>query len=85
MKSLRMLVLMLALGVLPAFLMQAYGQQEVDPDHFDQAPAAKPAVHTPKAQTNHHAMAANHQPRKPTRTASKHMVKKPNHHQAEAS
>jgi len=41
MKALRMLVLMLAVGVFPVFLMQAHGQQEVDPDHFDQPLAAK--------------------------------------------
>jgi hypothetical protein len=36
---------------------QAFAQQEVDPDHFDQAVATKPAAksNTHKAATNHHA------------------------------
>src|SRR5208283_2808654 len=57
MKSLRMLVLIVAVGAWSPFLMQAHAQQEVDPDHFDQPAAAQDA----KAQTNHHATAASHQ------------------------
>ncbi len=71
MKSLRMLVLALAVGVFPVFSMQVQGQQEIDPDHFDQPPAAKANVHSMKAQTNHHATAADHQARKHARAASK--------------
>ncbi len=74
-----MLVLMLAVGVFPVFLMQAHGQQEIDPDHFDQPTAAKANVHTLKAQTNHHATAAAHQGPKHATTARKHSGKKPNH------
>jgi hypothetical protein len=85
MKSLRMLVLALAVGVCPIFLMQAHGQQEVDPDHFDQPPAAKANVSTLKAQTNHHATAANHQARKHASTASKQTGRKPNHYQDQTS
>jgi len=77
MKSLRMLVLMFAVGAFSPFLMQAHAQQEVDPDHFDQAPAAK-------AQSNHHATAANHQAQKHVRTASKRNGGKANHHQVPA-
>jgi len=84
MKSLRMLVLMLAIGAFSPFLMQAHAQQEVDPDHFDQTPAAKANVNTLKAQTNHHAAAADHQARKHQRTASKRYGGKANHHQVQA-
>jgi len=69
MKSPRMLALMLAVG---AFSVMAYGQQEVDPDHFDQ-----PAVSSAKAPANHHASAG--QARKNVKTASKHSLKKSKH------
>ena len=46
MKCLRLLVFLIAVGGFPGFLSQAHGQQEIDPDHFDQ-PAAK-AVTAPK-------------------------------------
>ena len=85
MRSLRMLVLMLAVGVFPVFLIQAHGQQEIDPDHFDQPTAAKANVHTLKAQTNHHATAAAHQAPKHATTARKHSGKKPNHDQEQTS
>lgn len=85
MKSLRMFVLALAVGVFPSFLMQAHGQQEVDPDHFDQSAAAKANINTSKTQTNHRATAANHQPRKHPSTASKQTGRKPNHYQGQAS
>jgi hypothetical protein len=80
MKSLRILVLMFAVGAFSPFLMQANAQQEVDPDHFDQPAAAQAA----KAQTNHHATAANHQAPKHVKTASKHTGRKSNHHLAQA-
>jgi len=73
-----MLVLMLAVGAFSPFLLQAHAQQEVDPDHFDQAPAAKANV-----STSHHA-SANHQAPKHVRTASKHNGGKPKHHQVQA-
>ena len=77
MKSLRVLVLMVAVGAFSPFLMQAHAQQEVDPDHFDQAAAAK-------AQSNHHATAANHQAQKHVKTASKHNGRKSNHRPVQA-
>ena len=80
MKSLRMLALMLAVGAFSPFLMQAHAQQDVDPDHFDQAPAASVS----KAQPNHHSIAANHQAQKHARTASKHNGGKSNHRQVQA-
>jgi hypothetical protein len=85
MKSLRMFVLALTVGVFPAFLMQAHAQQEVDPDHFDQPPAAKASVKTSKTQTNHHATAANHQAHKHASAANKPTGRKPNHYQDQAS
>ncbi len=85
MKSLRMFVLALAVGVFPTFLMQAHGQQEVDPDHFDQPPAAKANVNTLKAQTKHHATAATHQSRRHASTASKQTGRKPNRYQDQTS
>ena len=85
MKSLRMLMLMLAVGILPVILMQAHGQQEVDPDHFDQPPAAKANGYTLKAQTNHHAAAADRKARKHVSTASKRTDRKPNRHQVQTS
>lgn len=80
MKSLRILVLILAVGALPPLLM---GQQEVDPDHFDQ-PAAQANANTAKAQTNHRATAAAHQAPNHAKTASKRTGKKSNHHQVQA-
>ena len=40
-KLFRLLALMLAIGVLPAFSIQARAQQEVDPDHYEQSQAAQ--------------------------------------------
>ncbi len=85
MKSLRMFVLTLVVGVFPVFLMQAHGQQEVDPDHFDQPPVAKANVHTLKAQTNHRSTTPDHQVRKHATTASKRTGRKPNHYQDQTS
>ncbi len=39
MKSFRFFVLAIVVGIFPAFLIPASAQQEVDPDHFDQAAA----------------------------------------------
>ena len=80
MKSLRMFVLSLVFGAMPLFVMQAYGQQEVDPDHFDQPAAVSANASTPKAQAKHSAASSHKQ----TKTASKHSNRKSNHHQAQA-
>jgi hypothetical protein len=82
MKSLRMLVLMFAVGAFSPFLMQANAQQDVDPDHFDQAPAAQANVS--KAQPTHHAIAANKQGHKHARTANKHNGGRSNHRPVQA-
>jgi len=79
MKSLRVIALMLALGALPIFSMQAFGQQEVSPDHFDQEPAAQAAAKSAKAQNHHqsaHAQAQHHN----ANLASNHSHKAKHHH-----
>jgi hypothetical protein len=43
MKFVRFLVLLAMTAAVPGLLLQAVGQQEIDPDHFDQAELAKPA------------------------------------------
>jgi hypothetical protein len=43
MKFVRSLVLLAMLGAVPGLLVQATGQQEIDPEHFDQAEPAKTA------------------------------------------
>ena len=59
MKSLRTVVLMLAVAAVPFSATMAFGQQEVDPDHFDQPVAAKAAAKAPahKVTAQHHAQA----------------------------
>ncbi len=47
MKSLRAMVLMVAVAALSFNATQALSQQEVDPDHYDQPVAAKPAAQAP--------------------------------------
>ena len=84
MQSLRMLVLMLAVGAFPPLLMQAHGQQEIDPNHFDQPPAAKANGYNVKAHTNHRVATADNQAPKHVSTASKHAGRKSNHHQGQA-
>jgi hypothetical protein len=48
MKSLRIVAVMLAASLMPLLALPAHAQQEVDPDHFDQPSAAKPAPHHSK-------------------------------------
>jgi hypothetical protein len=81
-KLFRLLALMLAIGVFPAFLAQAQGQQEVDPDHFEQAQTAHANGHGSKAQSAHKAAAAGH--RGHVRMASKHSGRA-NHHRGHVS
>lgn len=70
MKLLRFATLIMVMSGAALFPIQAYSQQEVDPDHFDHpatqvAPKAKPSVH-------HHA--ANH-----VKVASRHHASKGSH------
>lgn len=62
MKFLRFLLLVIAIGSVSLLPALAYGQQEVDPDHFDQ-PVAKASIakpHTPKAVASRHHSQAGH-------------------------
>jgi hypothetical protein len=78
-KLFRLLALMLAIGVFPTFLVQAQGQQEVDPDHYDQAQPAQANAHGSKAQSAPKAANVGH--RGHVRMASKHSGRA-NHHRA---
>ena len=73
MKALRSFVFLMAVGVFPAFLMQAYAQQEVDPDHYEQTSAR--AV---SASHNHakHSGSSSHK----NYSHSKHMSASSHHH-----
>jgi hypothetical protein len=57
MKSLRNLVLMLAVAAVSFGTTKAFAQQEVDPDHYDQPAAAKSVAKAPahKVTAQHHA------------------------------
>ncbi len=54
MKYLRMVVFTLAVAAVSLGALPAFSQQEIDPDHFDQPiaskPAAKPSAHKAPAQ-----------------------------------
>ncbi len=82
MKLFRLLALMLAIGVFPSFAMLAHAQQEVDPDHYDQAQAAQANGHGSKAQSAHKVAYTHH--RGHARLASKHSSKA-NHHRSHAA
>jgi hypothetical protein len=73
---------MLAIGVFPTFSIVAQAQQEVDPDHYDQAQTAHANGHGSKAQSAH--KTANVAHRGHVRMASKHSGKA-NHHRAHVS
>ena len=71
-KSLRIAALLLAVSTFPTFAMPAHAQQEVDPDHFDQAPSVRATAHSSKvaARRRHNS----------TRMASRHAGSKVNRH-----
>jgi hypothetical protein len=77
-KNLRLLALMLALGVFPAFSVMARAQAEVDPDHFEAVPAAQ------VSQSNHKVASATHKAHNNVRMASKH-TSRAHHHQSRVS
>jgi hypothetical protein len=56
MKTLRTTLLALMVATVSFSATQAFAQQEVDPDHFDQ-PAAKAVAPSHKASVHHHANA----------------------------
>jgi hypothetical protein len=82
-KFFRSLALMLAIGVFPAFLVQAGAQQEVDPDHFEQAPTAQANLHGSKVQ-GAKAVSTSNRWHGNLRVASKHSAKA-NHHRSHVS
>jgi hypothetical protein len=82
MKSLRSLALMLVVSTFPSFLVPAYAQQEVDPDHFDQVQTN--AASAPKSQAGLKTSSSHHQASQ-VRVASKHSGNRSHHHQARAS
>ena len=57
MKSIRTMLLVFAVTVIPFTAQRALAQQEVDPDHYDYPTAPKPAVvaHSNKVAVHHHA------------------------------
>lgn len=54
MKTLRTMALMLVVAAVSFSAKQSFAQQEVDPDHYDQPIAAKPAVKTPSHKASAH-------------------------------
>jgi hypothetical protein len=81
-KLFRLLTLMLSIGVFSAFSIQARAQQEVAPDHFEQAQAAQANGQGAKAQSAHKAANVGH--RGHVRMASKRSGRA-NHHRAHVS
>jgi hypothetical protein len=78
MKSLRFLALLVAVGAVSVFPARVYGQQEVDPDHFDQSMSQSSKSHTAtKAAPAHHHSQSTH-----ARIASRHAGGKAHHHSA---
>jgi hypothetical protein len=61
MKFARFLVLSAMIGVVPVLSLQAVGQQEIDPEHFDQAELAKAAKPAMKPNAGPRAKAAKRQ------------------------
>ena len=75
MKSLRTMVVTLAVAIVSFGALPAFSQQEVDPDHFDQPVASRPA-----ARSASHKTAAQHV--KHGKTQASHVVKRHNQHPA---
>jgi hypothetical protein len=74
MKALRTMVLAFMVAGVSLTATQAFAQQEVDPDHYDQPVATKPAAKptTQKAATHHH-------PQGKANLASKHSKQRHSH------
>ena len=73
MKQLRFAIFMMVMSGAALLPMRAYGQQEVDPDHFDH-PAAAGSVQKAKPAVHHHAasnakMASHHHSSKGSHSA----------------
>lgn len=69
MKFVRSLVLLAMLSVVPGFVLPSVGQQEIDPDHFDQAELAKAAKPALKLKADHRAVPVKNR-QKPTAGAA---------------
>jgi hypothetical protein len=80
MKSVRSLVLLAVLGIVPGFVLPSVGQQEIDPDHFDQAELAKAAL---KSKADHRAAPVKNR-QKPSSGAASASRATPNSRQAKA-
>jgi hypothetical protein len=80
MKSLRLLVVLMAVGAVSLFPARAHAQQEVDPDHFDQPTTnvAHSKAHNSKLASVHHPSQAN------ARIASRHGGSKGHHRSGRA-
>jgi hypothetical protein len=83
MKSVRSLVLLAMLGIVPGFVLRSVGQQEVDPDHFDQAELAKAAKPALKSKVDHRAAPVKNR-QKPSSGAASASRATPNSRQAKA-
>jgi len=80
MKSLRIAAVTFALCVFPLSLLPAYGQQEVDPDHFEQASAPQPKAYSSKQQNHHQKAQGQAQHHSNVNVASKHSHKTKHQH-----
>jgi hypothetical protein len=76
MKSIRLFVLMITIVAFSGLSIQAYAQQEVDPDHFDQPTTKSVAT---KSHSGHKSGSSHHHHNK---MASKHSGSKGHHHQS---
>ncbi len=77
MKALRFFVFLMAVGVFPAFLMQAHAQQEVDPDHYEQASAKTVSVSQNHAK---HSASKSQKNYAHSKNTSRHMTASSHHH-----
>ena len=60
MKSLRMSVAMVVLGISTACSTFAYAQQDMDPDHFDQPKTVGPHIQSPQGQNAKRTSSGHH-------------------------
>ena len=71
MKSLRMSVLMLVLGISTACSTFAYAQQDMDPDHFDQPKTVGPHVQSLQGQNAKRTSSGHHKAKTKAASAGK--------------
>jgi len=82
MKTIRLLALLIAVSGVSLFPARALAQQEVAPDHFDQAEmnVSSAHAHSSKAVAQHHHSQASH-----VKMASKHGSRRAHHHSQRVS